>query len=45
MGAGHRDRICIALEPAQMLKGDIMVLTNTKHTFTFLYCTSVDNSE
>ncbi|XDV26405.1 hypothetical protein PO909_030135 [Leuciscus waleckii] len=25
MGAGHRDRICIALEPAQMLKGDIMV--------------------
>ncbi|KAK7162377.1 hypothetical protein R3I93_006617 [Phoxinus phoxinus] len=25
MGAGHRDRICMALEPAQMLKGDIMV--------------------
>ncbi|KAG1927456.1 tensin-3-like [Pimephales promelas] len=25
MGANHRDRICMMLEPAQMLKGDIMV--------------------
>lgn len=25
VGAAHRDRICIALEPAQLLKGDIMV--------------------
>ncbi|XP_042624575.1 tensin-3-like [Cyprinus carpio] len=25
IGAAHRDRICIALEPAQLLKGDIMV--------------------
>lgn len=25
IGAGHRDRVCIALEPAQLLKGDIMV--------------------
>uniref|UniRef100_A0A8C7S9S2 Tensin 3 n=1 Tax=Oncorhynchus mykiss TaxID=8022 RepID=A0A8C7S9S2_ONCMY len=25
IGPGHRDRICISLEPAQMLKGDIMV--------------------
>ncbi|XP_051735764.1 tensin-3-like isoform X3 [Ctenopharyngodon idella] len=25
VGAGHRDRICMALEPAQLLKGDIMV--------------------
>ncbi|KAL1279675.1 hypothetical protein QQF64_014275 [Cirrhinus molitorella] len=25
IGASHRDRICIALEPAQLLKGDIMV--------------------
>uniref|UniRef100_A0A6Q2WX40 Tensin 3 n=1 Tax=Esox lucius TaxID=8010 RepID=A0A6Q2WX40_ESOLU len=25
IGPGHRDRICISLEPAQLLKGDIMV--------------------
>ncbi|XP_073705058.1 tensin-3-like [Garra rufa] len=25
IGAAHRDRICFALEPAQLLKGDIMV--------------------
>ncbi|XP_016109786.1 tensin-3 isoform X2 [Sinocyclocheilus grahami] len=25
VGAAHRDRICIALEPAQLLKGDILV--------------------
>uniref|UniRef100_A0A4W5L175 Tensin 3 n=1 Tax=Hucho hucho TaxID=62062 RepID=A0A4W5L175_9TELE len=25
IGHGHRDRICISLEPAQLLKGDIMV--------------------
>uniref|UniRef100_A0A671NFH5 Tensin-3-like n=1 Tax=Sinocyclocheilus anshuiensis TaxID=1608454 RepID=A0A671NFH5_9TELE len=25
VGATHRDRICIALEPAQLLKGDILV--------------------
>ncbi|XP_034039165.1 tensin-3-like isoform X1 [Thalassophryne amazonica] len=25
IGPGHRDRICITLEPAQLLKGDIMV--------------------
>lgn len=25
IGAAHRDRVCIALEPAQLLKGDIMV--------------------
>nr|XP_054596719.1 tensin-3 isoform X3 [Nothobranchius furzeri] len=25
VGAGHRDRVCIILEPAQLLKGDIMV--------------------
>ncbi|XP_051557053.1 tensin-3-like [Myxocyprinus asiaticus] len=25
IGASHRDKICIALEPAQLLKGDIMV--------------------
>ncbi|KAJ8395421.1 hypothetical protein AAFF_G00031550 [Aldrovandia affinis] len=25
IGAGHKSRVCIALEPAQLLKGDIMV--------------------
>ncbi|XP_023820830.1 tensin-3 isoform X5 [Oryzias latipes] len=25
IGPGHRDRVCIALEPAQLLKGDIMI--------------------
>ncbi|KAF7222466.1 tensin-3 isoform X3 [Nothobranchius furzeri] len=25
VGAGHRDRVCIILEPAQLLKGDIMI--------------------
>ncbi|KAL0966171.1 hypothetical protein UPYG_G00291870 [Umbra pygmaea] len=25
IGPGHRDRLCICLEPAQLLKGDIMV--------------------
>lgn len=25
IGPGHRDRVCITLEPAQLLKGDIMV--------------------
>lgn len=25
IGRGHRDRVCIMLEPAQLLKGDIMV--------------------
>ncbi|XP_035804186.2 tensin-3 isoform X2 [Amphiprion ocellaris] len=25
IGQGHRDRVCISLEPAQLLKGDIMI--------------------
>uniref|UniRef100_H3DCK8 Tensin 3 n=1 Tax=Tetraodon nigroviridis TaxID=99883 RepID=H3DCK8_TETNG len=25
IGPGHRDRVCITLEPAQLLKGDIMI--------------------
>ncbi|XP_059200511.1 tensin-3-like isoform X2 [Centropristis striata] len=25
IGPGHRDRVCISLEPAQLLKGDIMI--------------------
>ncbi|MEQ2210227.1 Tensin-3, partial [Xenoophorus captivus] len=25
IGSGHRDRVCINLEPAQLLKGDIMI--------------------
>lgn len=25
IGPGHRDSVCITLEPAQLLKGDIMV--------------------
>lgn len=25
IGPNHRDRVCITLEPAQLLKGDIMV--------------------
>uniref|UniRef100_A0A3Q1FM17 Tensin 3 n=1 Tax=Acanthochromis polyacanthus TaxID=80966 RepID=A0A3Q1FM17_9TELE len=25
IGLGHRDRVCISLEPAQLLKGDIMI--------------------
>lgn len=25
IGPSHRDRVCITLEPAQLLKGDIMV--------------------
>lgn len=32
-GPGHRNRLCIALEPAQLLKGDIMVSTLS---FSFL---------
>ncbi|XP_056149208.1 tensin-3-like [Lampris incognitus] len=34
IGPGHRDRICISLEPAQLLKGDIMVKCYHKSEIT-----------
>ncbi|XP_071400782.1 tensin-3 [Centroberyx affinis] len=34
IGPGHRDRICITLEPAQLLKGDIMVKCYHKSEIT-----------
>ncbi|XP_029380107.1 tensin-3 [Echeneis naucrates] len=34
IGPGHRDRICITLEPAQLLKGDIMIKCYHKSDLT-----------
>uniref|UniRef100_A0AAY4E1P1 Tensin 3 n=1 Tax=Denticeps clupeoides TaxID=299321 RepID=A0AAY4E1P1_9TELE len=34
IGPGHRNRVCIALEPAQILKGDIMVKCYHKSSAT-----------
>uniref|UniRef100_A0A673CQR6 Tensin 3 n=1 Tax=Sphaeramia orbicularis TaxID=375764 RepID=A0A673CQR6_9TELE len=34
IGPGHRDRVCITLEPAQLLKGDIMVKCYHKSEIT-----------
>ncbi|KAG7214807.1 hypothetical protein INR49_010699 [Caranx melampygus] len=34
IGPGHRDRVCITLEPAQLLKGDIMIKCYHKSDLT-----------
>ncbi|KAK5919602.1 hypothetical protein CgunFtcFv8_023478 [Champsocephalus gunnari] len=34
IGPGHRDRVCITLEPAQLLKGDIMIKCYHKSAVT-----------
>ncbi|KAM6918579.1 LOW QUALITY PROTEIN: tensin-3-like [Xenentodon cancila] len=34
IGPGHRDRVCITLEPAQLLKGDIMIKCYHKSDMT-----------
>ncbi|XP_036939604.1 tensin-3-like isoform X2 [Acanthopagrus latus] len=34
IGPGHRDRVCITLEPAQLLKGDIMIKCYHKSDIT-----------
>ncbi|KAM9322577.1 tensin-3 isoform 3-T3 [Pholidichthys leucotaenia] len=34
MGPGHKDRVCITLEPAQLLKGDIMIKCYHKSDMT-----------
>uniref|UniRef100_A0A3Q2EHZ6 Tensin 3 n=1 Tax=Cyprinodon variegatus TaxID=28743 RepID=A0A3Q2EHZ6_CYPVA len=34
IGSGHRDRVCINLEPAQLLKGDIMIKCYHKSDMT-----------
>ncbi|XP_028282630.1 tensin-3-like isoform X2 [Parambassis ranga] len=34
IGLGHRDRVCITLEPAQLLKGDIMIKCYHKSDIT-----------
>ncbi|XP_045906938.1 tensin-3-like isoform X2 [Micropterus dolomieu] len=34
IGPGHRDRVCIVLEPAQLLKGDIMIKCYNKSDIT-----------